>query len=77
MSELVSVAQAQDWTEPAQPHWPQVTARALLRSRWNGLLGRLRDRVWAGGVRTDLVSSTRITLVDLVFHEGDEVNDWS
>ena len=75
VSELVTVGQPLDWVELAQPHWPHIEDRALLRRRWDGLLGRLRDRLRASQVRTDLISSTRIGLVELVLHEGDEVED--
>ncbi len=75
VSELGAVGQPLDWVELAQPHWPHITERALLRRRWDGLLGRLRSRLRAGGVRVDLVRSTRVGLVELVLHEGDRLED--
>lgn len=77
VSELAAIGQPVDWPELAQPHWPHLTDRAILRRRWDGLLGRLRDRLRAFGVRTDLVSSSRIGLVELVLCEGDVVEDRS
>jgi hypothetical protein len=75
VSELASVQQPLAWEELARPHWPQIDDRDALRRRWDGLLGRLRERLREGGIRTDLVSSTRIGLVELVLHSGDEVVD--
>lgn len=75
IAELVSVRQPLAWEELARPNWPQLTDRDALRRRWDGLLVRLRDRLREGGVRTDLVSSTRIGLVELVLRDGDEVVD--
>lgn len=75
ISELASVQQPMSWEELARPHWPQIEDRDALRRRWDGLLGRLRERLREGGVRLDLVSSTRIGLVELVLREGDEVVD--
>lgn len=77
LSELASVQQPLSWEELARPHWPQIAERDLLRRRWDGLLGRLRDRLREEGLRTDLVSSTRVGLVELVLREGDRVEDRS
>jgi hypothetical protein len=75
VSELVAVQQPMAWEELARPHWPQIPDRDALRRRWDGLLGRLRDRLREGGIRPDLVTSTRIGLVELVLREGDVVVD--
>ena len=77
ISELVSVQQPMSWEELARPHWPHIADRDLLRRRWDGLLGRLRDRLREGHLRTDLVSSTRVGLVELVLRDGDTVEDRS
>jgi hypothetical protein len=77
ISELAAVGQPLHWVELARPHWPHITERALLRRRWDGLLGRLRDRLRAGGQRSDLVQSTRTGLVELVLLDGDTVEDRS
>jgi hypothetical protein len=77
VSELVSLRQPVAWEELAQPHWRHIDDRDTLRRRWDGLLGRLRDRLRDAGLPTDLVSSTRIGLVELVLREGDEVVDRS
>lgn len=75
VSELVSVRQPLAWEELARPHWPQLDDRDSLRRRWDGLLGRLRDRFRDIGVRTDLVASTGAGLVELVLKDGDVVED--
>lgn len=75
LSELVSLRQPVAWEELARPQWPQIPDRELLRRRWDGLLNRLRDRLREGGLRTDLVSSTRVGLVELVLREGDVIED--
>lgn len=77
VSELVSVRQPLPWDELAQPHWPHIEERDLLRRRWDGLLVRLRERLREAGIRPDLVTSTRVGLVELVLHEGDTVEDRS
>lgn len=77
VSELVAVRQPLAWEELARPHWPHIDDRDALRRRWDGLLGRLRDRLREEGLRTDLVASTRVGLVELVLREGDLVEDRS
>jgi hypothetical protein len=75
VSELATVQQPMAWEELARPHWPHLDDRDALRRRWDGLLGRLRERLRESGVRPDLVASTRIGLVELVLHDGDVVVD--
>lgn len=75
VSELVAVRQPLAWEDLARPHWPHIDDRDALRRRWDGLLGRLRERLRDAGVRTDLVASTRIGLVELVLRDGDVVDD--
>lgn len=75
VSELATVQQPLAWEELARPHWPHLDDRDALRRRWDGLLGRLRDRLREGGLRPDLVASTRIGLVELLLREGDVVED--
>lgn len=75
LSELVATGCPLSWAELAAPLWPQIEDRDALRRRWDGLLVRLRERLRDGGVRTDLVQSTRIGLVELVLQEGDRVED--
>lgn len=75
MSELVAVGQPIAWEELARPQWPHIPDRELLRRRWDTLLNRLRDRLREGGLRGDLVSSTRVGLVELVLRVGDLVED--
>lgn len=77
VSELVAVRQPMAWEELARPHWPHIAERDILRRRWDGLLGRLRERLREGGLRVDLVSSTRVGLVELVLRDGDLVEDRS
>jgi hypothetical protein len=75
LSELATVQQPMSWEELARPHWPHLDDRDALRRRWDGLLGRLRDLLRETGVRTDLVASTRIGLVELVLRDEDVVVD--
>lgn len=75
VSDLASVQQPLAWEELARPLWPHIDDRDALRRRWDGLLGRLRERLREGGIRPDLVASTRIGLVELVLREGDEIVD--
>ncbi len=77
VAELVSVRQPLPWEDLARPHWPDAEDRDALRRRWDRLLARIRERLRAGGIRPDLVSSTRIGLVELVLHQGDVVEDRS
>jgi hypothetical protein len=75
LAELISVRQPLSWEDLARPHWPHIPDRDRLRRRWDGLLVRLRARLRAAEVRDDLVSSTRIGLVELVLRDGDTVED--
>ncbi len=75
VSELVAVGNALAWEEVAGALWPQLGDRDVLRKRWDVLLVRLRERLRDGGVRPDLVQSTRSGLVELVRQEGDTVED--
>lgn len=75
VSELATVQQPMAWEALARPHWPHLDDRDALRRRWDGLLGRLRERLREGGIRPELVTSTRIGLVELVLREGDVVED--
>lgn len=75
ISELVSVGAPLAWTELAAAQWPQIEDRDQLRRRWDVLLARLRERLRDGGVRPDLVQSTRVGLVELVLQDGDSVED--
>lgn len=75
VSELATTQQPMAWEDLARPHWPHLDDRDALRRRWDGLLGRLRERLREGGLRPDLVASTRIGLVELVLREGDVVED--
>lgn len=75
ISELASVGQPLGWESLAQPLWPHIAERDVLRKRWDGLLGRLRERLRAEGLPEDLVRSTRVGLVELVLQPGDVVDD--
>ncbi len=75
ISELASVGQPLAWDGLARPLWPHIDEREVLRKRWDGLLGRLRERLRADGLPEDLVRSTRVGLVELVLQPGDVVDD--
>ncbi len=77
VAELVSVGQPLAWEAAAASLWPDLDDRELLRRRWDVLLVRLRERLRSGGVRAELVSSTRVGLVELVLRQGDLVEDQS
>lgn len=75
VSELVAVGAPVPWQDVAAVLWPAVDDRDVLRRRWDVLLVRLRDRLRDGGVRPDLVRSSRLGLVELVLQDGDTVED--
>jgi hypothetical protein len=75
VSELVAAGNPLPWQDIAGQLWPHLDDRDALRRRWDVLLVRLRDRLRAGSVRSGLVQSTRVGLVELVLHEGDRVED--
>lgn len=77
VAELISVGQPLAWDALAQPLWQHIGDRDVLRRRWDGLLARLRARLEAGGLPRDLVSSTRIGLVELRLGTADRVDDRS
>lgn len=77
LTELAAVRQPLAWDGLAQPLWPHIAERDVLRKRWDGLLGRLRERLRAEGLPEDLVRSTRVGLVELVLQTGDVVDDRS
>jgi hypothetical protein len=77
LSELVSIGAPAPWADVAAPLWPGVEERDVLRRRWDILLVRLRERLREAGLRTDLVRSSRLGLVELVLFEGDVLDDRS
>ena len=75
LSELVAVGAPGPWEDIAASLWSEVSDRNQLRRRWDVLLFRLRQRLREGGVRPDLLRSSRVGLVELVLLPGDVVED--
>ena len=75
VSELASFGCPVQWEMVAQPLWPDLSERELLRRRWDVALARLRRKLREGRVRTDLVHADRGGNVELLLREGDQVLD--
>ncbi|MCB9677688.1 MAG: hypothetical protein H6737_21460 [Alphaproteobacteria bacterium] len=74
LSELVVLAQPCSWESLAIELWGPMD-RADLRRRWDMQLQRLRQKLRAGSVRTDLVQATGNGLIELVLGPEDTVVD--
>jgi hypothetical protein len=79
LSVLVEVDAAISWEGLARELWPLEAEpeREALRRRLDVALYRLRQRLRACGVRTDLVRATGSGMVELVRYAGDVVRDRS
>lgn len=60
------------WEALASRLWPRDEADEQVRHRLDVLLGKLRRRLDAGGVRRDLVTSHRNGCLELVMYPGDQ-----
>lgn len=60
------------WEALAAQLWPRDEADEQVRHRLDVLLGKLRRRLEAGGVRRDLVTSHRNGCLELVLYPGDQ-----
>ncbi len=74
VSELVTMGQPCDWESLARQLWGEAD-RHVLRRRWDMQLSRLRDKLRASGVRTNLVRPDGTGLIELVLGPSDEVVD--
>lgn len=63
------------WEALAARLWPGDEADDLVRHRLDVLLGKLRRRLEAGGVRRDLVTAHRNGSLELVLYPGDQAHD--
>ncbi len=77
LSQLADVGTALSWEGLARELWPADPDRDSLRRRLDVALSRLRSRLRASGIRTDLVRSTGAGHLELVCYPGDVVDDRS
>ena len=77
LSQLADVGTALSWEGIARELWPADPDRDSLRRRLDVALSRLRSRLRASGIRTDLVRSTGAGHLELVCYPGDVVDDRS
>ena len=77
LSQLAEVETALSWEGLARELWPADPDRDSLRRRLDVALSRLRSRLRASGIRTDLVRSTGSGHLELVRYPGDVVIDRS
>jgi len=74
--ELAAVRAPLAWREVARQIWGrEPLAESVLRERWDSSLARLRKKLQAARLRTDLVHTTGNGLVELVLGPGDTVED--
>ncbi len=71
LSELVELAGPVEWTLVADELWGPAANADAHRRRWDVALSRLRSRLRAVGVRTDLVSTDGTGKVELLLRDGD------
>jgi hypothetical protein len=76
LSELAAVGAPLAWQEVAREIWGRDTIpEPVLRERWDSSLARLRRKLQAARLRTDLVHTTRTGHVELVLGPGDTMED--
>jgi hypothetical protein len=74
--ELAAIGAPVAWQEVARSLWGgEVLNESVLRERWDSSLARLRRKLTSGRVRSDLVHSTRVGLVELLLMPGDTLED--
>ena len=74
LSELVALGQPCSWEALALDLWGEMD-RVHLRRRWDMQLQRLRQKLRAASLRTDLVRATGHGLIELVLGPGDVAID--
>ena len=77
LSELVAVRAPVAWEALARDLWPDESDGVALRQKWDRTLARLRQRLRAQGVRSDLVQADGLGRVELVLAPGDITHDES
>lgn len=75
VSELVAFGGPAAWDLLAGEIWRGETDRGQLRRKWDVNLARLRRKLRAAGVRTDLVRAGGTGQVELLLYEADRVDD--
>jgi hypothetical protein len=74
ISELATTGAALPWDDLARQCWSD-SDRDLLRHRWDMQMRRLRQKLAAHGLRTDLLRADGSGLIELVLGPGDVVVD--
>ena len=77
VSELALIGAPIEWYQVARTIWPDEPDEERLRVLWDGALGRLRRRLRATGVRSDLVRMDGGGHVELLLGPNDRVQDES
>jgi hypothetical protein len=75
VSELATMGGPASWEVVAREVWPDEADPWALRKRWDVALVRLRARLRAGRVRTDLVHADGTGQFELVLRQGDALVD--
>lgn len=76
LSELAAVRAPLAWQEVARQIWGRdPISEAALRERWDSSLARLRRKLSAARLRTDLVHTTGSGLVEILLGPGDTMED--
>jgi len=75
LSELVALGGPTDWEVIAREVWRHCLDRHTLRKKWDVNLSRLRGKLRAAKIRPDLIRADGTGKLELILHEGDEVED--
>jgi len=75
ISELVAFGGPTNWQTVAGEVWRDISDRHQLRRKWDVNLSRLRSKLKAARVRTDLVRADGSGHFELLLHPGDQVVD--
>ena len=75
VSELVALAGPASWELLAREIWRHEDDRTQLRRKWDVNLARLRRKLRAVGIRTDLLRAGGTGQIELLLYEGDTVDD--
>ncbi|MFK7931263.1 MAG: hypothetical protein AB8H79_23975 [Myxococcota bacterium] len=73
ISTLAEIDTAMHWEALARDLWAEPIDAQPLRKRFDAVLRRLRHKLKAAGVRTDLIRSDHSGLFELVIHELDQL----
>jgi hypothetical protein len=75
LSELVACDGPVSWRVLAEALWPDASDLALLRTRWDPALFRLRKKLRDAGLPRGLVRADNVGYLELVLEDGDSVLD--